>query len=143
MEFLKVKVFPKLLVKLVFISLIVILYLSVPFSIANAAPVPVDPTRDTYTYAACYFQKGDNKTWQWGLKGDDGWYKLNGKWVVTADTKITRFETSTNRNDIVGSCLNSQRYYNKGDYSIVGIYAADSSAGYNYPIYANGQEVTP
>jgi hypothetical protein len=105
MEFLKVKVFPKLLVKLVFLSLIVILYLSVPFSIANAAPISAPISGDTYTYTTCYFQKGGNKTWQWGLKGDNGWYKLNGKWVKTDDTKITRFETSTNRNDIVGSCL--------------------------------------
>ena len=69
MEFLKVKVFPNLLVKLVFLSLIVILYLSVPFSIANAAPIG----GDTYTYTTCYFQKDGDKTWQWGLKGDNGW----------------------------------------------------------------------
>ena len=142
MDSLKVKVFPKLLVKLVFLSLIVILYLSIPFSIASAAPIPPSD-RDTYTYTACYFEKGDDKTWQWGLNGNNGWYELGGRWVKTNETRIERFETSTNRNDIVGSCINSQKYYAKSDYRISGIYAADKSAGYNYPIYANGQEVTP
>lgn len=126
-------------VKSLLVVVVAVLCFLSPFLVANAATTD----SDTYTYVTCYFKKPGDRTWQWGLDSKKNWYKLNGRWEKQPDTGVMRFITNKSRNEIAGSCINSQSYYNRDAYSIDGIYAADSSLGYNYPIYAQGQEVTP
>lgn len=128
MQFLSnvVRALPK---KLLFFCPVALLSLSVPLLIASSAKA------ETYTSVVCYFE--GNNQWQWGLVGNNNsWYRLHGDWKDN-----NRFETSVSRNDIIESCLVSQRYYNMG--KLVNIYAADTAAGSNFDIYSNGQIVKP
>ncbi len=123
----------KLLTATASLTLVQIAALVIPFSSANAG-------NQTYTYTACYFQKGhdiSSRTWKWGLKSNNGWYTMNGEWVKTTHTKVTTFEAAPNRNQIMQSCANSRRYYGLNGYRTISVYAADKSAGSNYQIYTN------
>jgi hypothetical protein len=124
------RILPK---KLLLLSPVVLLPLSIPFSVASSAKA------DDTTSVVCYFQRFDT-TWQWGLNPDKSWYKLNGRWVYDG---VHRFETSTNRDEIINSCRKAQEYYGHGDKRLINIYAANSSLGRNYVIYSNGGELKP
>lgn len=131
MQFLSnvVRILPK---KLLSLCLVAMLSLSIAFSVSSPAEASAD------TSVVCYFQiDRGGTTWQWGLRESNDWYKLDGRWIN--DNGNYRFETSTSRDEIIESCRRSQRYYNRGE--IKNVYAANSSAGSNYPIIANGQEV--
>ena len=128
----KLNIFCKLSVKLVFLGLLAIAYVFVPVSVAIAAPTPAQ----TYTSVVCYMRNGDDRTWQWGLNADNSWYRLYGRWERTGDTGIQRFLTDASKGDIYAACLNSRNYYNRGNYSFDGTYAADNSLQSNYPIFA-------
>ena len=97
----------------------------------------------TTTSVVCYFQKGNNRLWKWGLQPNNGWFVLNGSWQKTIDTRITYFETPSSADTIRQSCRQSRAYYGYGDYTINGIYAANSSLGSNYPIMARAVVVKP
>lgn len=126
---------PSLPKKLLLLSPVAMLSLSIPFSMTSSAKA------EDNTSVVCYFQKDfESPTWQWGLEGNNSWYKLGGRWVAEG---VTRFETSRSREEIVQSCRNSQGYYGHGDKRLIGIYAANSSLGRNYAVYSNGQEVRP
>lgn len=134
MQFLSnvVRALPK---KLLLLGPVALLSLGISFSFASSAKA------GTTTSVVCYFQKDfEGPTWQWGLKDDNGWYTLGGDWKVEG---VTRFETSTGRDEIVRSCDKSKEYYGHNDKRLIGIYAANSSLGKNYAIYSNGQEVRP
>lgn len=89
---------------------------------------------------ACYFSKNGSVTWQWGLNNDNSYYKLNGDWKKTPYTKLTKFFTQTSTSDIMNAAAKAQSYYNLDGYSLVGIFAAESSSGYNYPVVVNSTE---
>jgi len=94
----------------------------------------------TYTYTACYFQKGNDLSsvkWQCGLQANNSWYQMNGRWIDTPHTKVRTFESEMDRQSVVTSCANSQRYYKLAGYRVIGIYAADQGVGRNYQIYTN------
>ncbi len=98
--------------------------------------------KKTYTYTACYFQKGDKvstETWQWGLEPDDSWYTMSGNWAKRRHIGTTYFNTSDR--GAVASCQRSQAYYQLSGYRLVGVYARDKTAGSNYEIRVNGQEL--
>lgn len=116
------------------LSLANIVSLALPYSNASA---------NTSTYTACYFEKEGHTTWHWGLDSRFNWYNLSGKWVQNHQTKNYKFETNTSESNILESCKSSQHYYQKLDYKFIGVYAADSGAGKNYPIYVNGKNISP
>jgi len=98
----------------------------------------------TTTSLACYFRKTNGDVeWQWGLNDDNSYYKLNGSWLTTPYTKIQKFMASTSFEDIQRAASASQVYYNLTGAALIGIFAADSTAGYNYPIVASGSELYP
>lgn len=115
-----------------------------PPPIARAAAATA--TAETYTYTTCYFiDNKDNKdiiTWNWGLKSDNGWYRLTGHWVKTPYTKVEKFSTATTYDSIYQSCMNSQKYYKVGG-QLFAIFAADSGSGHNYPILVGGGDLFP
>lgn len=90
------------------------------------------------TSLACYFQKGSDITWYWGLNSDKSWYGLPGEWQKTPQTKLEKFFTSTNQAAILAACSNSQTYYGLVGYSLMAAFASQKSAGFNYPIIING-----
>jgi hypothetical protein len=94
----------------------------------------------TTTSLACYFVKNGSVTWQWGLNNDDSYYKLNGDWKKTPYTKLTKFFTQTSKTDITNAAAKAQSYYGLDGYSLVGIFAANGSSGYNYPVVVNNSE---
>ena len=94
----------------------------------------------TTTSLACYFVKGGSVTWYWGLNNDNSYYKLNGDWKQTPYTKLTKFFTQTSKTDITTAAAKAQSYYGLDGYSLVGIFAADGSSGYNYPVVLNNTE---
>jgi|LakMenE01Jun11ns_1017448.scaffolds.fasta_scaffold9754993_2 hypothetical protein len=108
--------------------------------LAQAFPIP---NPNTTTSVVCYFQKGNHRLWKWGLKPNNGWFVLNGSWQKTRDTRITYFATPTSADTIRQSCRQSRAYYGYGNYTINGIYAANSSLGSNYPIYTGAGELRP
>jgi hypothetical protein len=112
-------------------------------SLCNNAPeVSAAPAADeTYTYTVCYFTKGSERKWEWGLKSDNGWYKLYGTWEKTRDTRIMKFWTKASRTEIQASCMNSQNYYKLRGYTLDKIFAADSARGSNYPIVTPEGEI--
>ena len=59
---------------------------------AIAVPLPAAFAGNrTYTYTACYFQKGNDLSsikWQWGLQANNSWYQMNGRWVDTPRTRV-------------------------------------------------------
>lgn len=95
------------------------------------------------TSLACYLQKGNDVTWQWGLNNDNSWYKLNGSWYTTPYTKLQKFVTNTSESEIIAAAHNAIRYYERRGYEVLAVFAADKSAGYSYPIVAGGRELYP
>ncbi len=95
------------------------------------------------TTLACYLQKGDEVKWQWGLNNDNSWYKLNGSWHKTPYTKLQKFLTDTSESEIIGAAKNAINYYGMDGYNVLAIFAADKSAGYNYPIVVGDRELFP
>ena len=69
--------------------------------LAMAVPGAAVPTGTT-TSLACYVQKGSDVTWQWGLNNDNSYYVLNGKWIATPYTGLTKFVTNTSQAELVG-----------------------------------------
>jgi hypothetical protein len=110
--------------------------------LAMAVPGAAVPTGTT-TSLACYVQKGSDVTWQWGLNNDNSYYVLNGKWIATPYTGLTKFVTNTSQAELVGAANNAIRYYKLAGYTVQSIFAADSGAGYNYPIVAGSTELYP
>jgi hypothetical protein len=109
-----------------------------PSSIESAVATP------TTTSLACYFRKSGSETWYWGLDNSDQYYKLNGEWRPTPYTKIQKFFTQTTKSEIVARAERAKTYYNLEGYELVGIFAADSAVGSNYPIVVNdGEELYP
>lgn len=87
---------------------------------------------------ACYFQKGSDTTWYWGLTSDSAWYALSGNWQKTTYTKLEKFFSSASQSDITTACSNSSTYYGLVGYTFVAAFASQKSAGYNYPIVIGG-----
>lgn len=87
---------------------------------------------------ACYFQKGSDITWYWGLTGDSAWYQLPGTWQKTPYTKLEKFFSTASQSDITSACGNSSTYYKLVGYTFVAAFAAEKAAGYNYPIVIGG-----
>ena len=90
------------------------------------------------TSLACYFRKGDSTTWYWGLTSDSQWYQLPGAWQTTPYTKLEKFFSTANQNDITQACGYSSTYYGLVGYSLLAAFAAQKNAGYNYPIIVGG-----
>lgn len=96
------------------------------------------------TSLACYFRKANGSVeWQWGLNSDNSYYKLNGDWLTTRYTKLQKFVTYTSVEDIQRAASAAQAYYKLVDAVLIGIFAADKSTGYNYPIVVAGNELYP
>jgi hypothetical protein len=111
---------------------------------ALSAPVSaVLAAAQTTTSLACYFQHGSSAPWQWGLNADNSYYKLNGFWLTTPYTKLMKFVTDTNAGELVAAANQAMAYYGLGGSSILAICAADSAAGYSYPIVSRGSELYP
>ena len=113
---------------------------------AIAVPLPAAFAGNrTYTYTACYFQRGNDLSsvkWQWGLQANNSWYQMNGRWVDTPHTRVKIFESEASQQAIRTSCANSQRYYQLAGYRVIGIYAADRNVGRNYQIHTdNGTQL--
>lgn len=104
-----------------------------------AAAVPAGTT----TSLACYVQKGSDVTWHWGLNNDNSYYVLNGNWITTPYTGLTKFVTSASQADLLAAANNAIAYYKLAGYTLQSMFAADSGAGYNYPIVAGGTELYP
>jgi hypothetical protein len=94
----------------------------------------------TTTSLACYFSKGSDVTWYWGLNNDNSYFKLNGEWRTTPYTKLQKFFTQTSSSEIRKTAVQAQDYYQLTGYSLLGIFAADKAAGYNYPVVVNNTE---
>ncbi|WP_141841926.1 hypothetical protein [Humibacillus xanthopallidus] len=97
----------------------------------------------TTTSVACYLQKGSDVTWQWGLNADNSYYKLNGYWITTPHTRLQKFVTDTDEAEMMAAANRAIAYYNRTGYSVIGLFAADSSGGYNYPILVGESELYP
>jgi hypothetical protein len=82
-------------------------------------------------------------TWQWGLNADNSYYKLNGYWITTSHTSLQKFVTDTDEAEMLAAANRAIAYYNRAGYSVIGLFAADSSAGYNYPIIVGESELYP
>ena len=124
----KLNIFSKLSAKLVLVSLLAILYLFAPISVASAfADEP------PYAYPTCYFKDGGNRVWKWGLNSDNSWFVIRGHWDKNRDTGNWKFYSDTPKNEVKSSCDNSQKYYNVPG-KIDGIYAAMSNVGNNYDL---------
>lgn len=106
------------------------------------APVGAAPTGTT-TSVACYLRNGTDVTWQWGLNDDNSWYVLNGQWITTPYSGLTKFVTSAGQGDLVAAANNAIRYYQRTGYTVEAVLAADSSSGYSYPIVSNGLQLFP
>lgn len=90
------------------------------------------------TSLACYFQKGSDVKWYWGLTSDSQWFALPGDWQKTPHTKLQKFFTTTNQNAVTSACANSATYYGLVGFTLQSAFAADKGAGYNYPIIFGG-----
>ena len=110
--------------------------------LAQAVPAVAVPSGTT-TSLACYVQKGSDVTWQWGLNSDNSYYVLRGAWVTTPYTGLTKFVTSAGQQEMAAAADNAIAYYKLSGYTLQSMFAADSSAGYNYPIVAGGTELYP
>jgi hypothetical protein len=109
---------------------------------APGAPLDAAPTGTT-TSVACYLRNGTDVTWQWGLNDDNSWYVLNGQWITTPYSGLTKFVTSAGQGDLVAAANNAIRYYQRTGYTVEAVLAADSSSGYSYPIVSNGLQLFP
>lgn len=90
------------------------------------------------TALVCYFQKGSDVTWKWGLTSDSGWFSLPGEWQTTQYTKLQKFFSTASQSAVTTACSNSATYYGLVGYTVMAAFAADMSAGYNYPIVVGG-----
>ena len=97
----------------------------------------------TTTSLACYIQNGSSITWQWGLNNDNSYYVLNGSWITTPYTGLTKFVTTTSLDQLMAAAANAIRYYQRTGYTVLSLLAADGSAGYNYPIVSGGTQLFP
>jgi hypothetical protein len=97
----------------------------------------------TTTSLACYVRNGSSVTWQWGLNNDNSYYALNGYWITTPNTRLTKFVTDTDEDELVAAANNAIKYYNLAGYTVLALFAADKSAGYNYPIIVGDSELYP
>jgi hypothetical protein len=97
----------------------------------------------TTTSLACYLQTGSGVTWQWGLNADNSYYALHGYWATTPYTKLTKFVTDTSPDELLAAANRAIEYYKLAGSSVLGIFAADSSAGYNYPIIVGDSLLYP
>ena len=97
----------------------------------------------TTTSVACYVINGSSITWQWGLNDDNSYYALNGYWITTPHTGLTKFVTDTSVDELL-TAANQAIFYNKlTGYTVFAMFAADKSAGYNYPIIVGSSELYP
>ena len=90
------------------------------------------------TSLACYFQKDGSNTWYWGLTSNSAWYEMPGDWQTTPLTKLQKFFSTASESQIRAACANTQTYYGLVGYTLQAAFAAQKSAGYNYPIIING-----
>ena len=97
----------------------------------------------TTTSLACYVQKGTSVTWQWGLNDDNSWFELDGYWIVTPHTKLTKFVTNTDQAELLAAATKAIDYYKLTGYTVVALCAADRSLGFNYPIIVGDAELYP
>jgi len=96
------------------------------------------------TFLACYFRKSNGDVeWHWGLNSDNSYYKLSGDWFTTPYTKLQKFQTFTSVENIQRAANTAQAYYKLTEAVLIGIFAADKNAGYNYPIVLSGSELYP
>jgi hypothetical protein len=97
----------------------------------------------TTTSVSCYVSNGSNATWQWALNDDSSWFELTGYWITTPYSKLTKFVTDTSLDDLLTAANKAISYYNLTGYAVVALFAADKSAGYNYPIIVGSAELYP
>ncbi len=97
----------------------------------------------TTTSVACYFQKDGKVTWQWGLKSDDSSYALKGYWITTPHTGLTKFVTTTGEADLAAAADRAKAYHQLSGWTLLAVFAADRSAGFNYPIIVGDAELYP
>lgn len=115
-----------------------------PSSPEQATPASAPLITAQTTSLACYFRNtAGNVTWKWGLAPGNQWYQLSGDWQTTPYSKLQKFFTSTTTGPMNDACSRSKAYYSLTDYSVIAYFAADSSAGYNYPIVSCGVELYP
>lgn len=97
----------------------------------------------TTTSVACYVSNGESVTWQWGLNADNSYYTLNGYWIKTPQTGLTKFVTDTSQDEMIRAANRAIDYYKLAGYSVLAMFAADKSAGFNYPIIVGDAELYP
>ncbi len=97
----------------------------------------------TTTSLACYLRKDSSVTWQWGLKDDDSWYELSGYWITTPHTKLTKFVTNTDQAELQAAAQKAIDHHRMAGYSVLAMFAADRSLGFNYPIVLGDAELFP
>lgn len=90
------------------------------------------------TSVACYFQKGSDIKWYWGLTSNSAWYALPGNWKKTEYTKLEKFFTTASQSDITAACTNSATYYGLVGYNLFAAFASQKNAGFSYPIVVGG-----
>ena len=96
------------------------------------------------SYIACYFAKGSEVKWQWGLNTDSSYYQVSGTWFTTPYTKLQKFNAgSVTQSSLQTACTNAQTYYGLLGYNLFAFFAATSNTGSNYPIISNGVELFP
>ncbi|MGI2904445.1 hypothetical protein [Tolypothrix sp. VBCCA 56010] len=113
----KLNIFSKMSAKLVILSLLTILYLFAPISVASAF------ADEPYAYPVCYFNDNGTRVYKWGLNVDDSWFVMRGHWEKNVDTGNKKFVSDTLEKEVRLSCANSQEYYKVAG-NPDGIYAA-------------------
>ncbi len=101
------------------------------------------PGGTTTTSLACYVRNGSNVTWQWGFNGDNSYFELTGYWIKTAHTGLTKFVTDTDEAELLAAAEKAIEYYKLTGYTVLALFAADKTAGYNYPIIVGDAELYP
>jgi hypothetical protein len=91
----------------------------------------------------CYFRKGTETTWGWGVTNGNAWFTMSGTWSKTPYTKLEKFFTAATLADMNTAAENALRYYKLVGYTLVGFFAATQAIGYDYPIVSNGTELYP
>ncbi|HVJ63364.1 MAG TPA: hypothetical protein VM555_11720 [Tahibacter sp.] len=109
-----------------------------PTSKTDLSETVLPVTEAGSTSLACYFQKGGDVKWYWGLTSDSQWYALPGDWQKTPHTKLQKFFTTANQGAVTTACANASTYYGLVGYTLQSAFAADKGAGYNYPIIFGG-----
>ena len=111
---------------------------------ANIMEEPPLLRDNTTTYISCYFGTVGSNTWRWGLNNDKRktYFVMNGEYKKTPFTRNEKFFTAITKSSVDNACATSKSYYNIKQPYIAG-FAANSSAGYNYPIVTvNGSTYT-